>query len=250
MAAAWFQVYCPLCTAALQVRLGVGNTTVECALCEKEFVTQVQPAHLPEDAAEGKRPQRKVLESGSSPRPMLTAYNIFMKGETARVRKQLPNCSENGQFRVAAARWHDSLMNPKNLATGAQARTDASSDDVQMGGGGAHAHTAARVEGGAGNGEAVVAGCPAGGEVLDSDEDEDPTAMFRRPMRGPVRRGRPPAPNASVLEEAQSRLQRGMSAAQLTAPQLKQLLLAANKSLGGSKEDLVERYQNTVAHGS
>ena len=204
--AAWFQVNCPHCTAALQVRLGVGNATVECARCEKDFVVQVQPAHLPSaDAAARKRPQRKALQADSSPRPTLTAYKIFMKSEMAMVRKQLPNCSPHGHFRVASTRWHDSPMNPKNMVTGAPARTDASSDacsdDVPVGGDGARADArAAREEGGAGNGE-------------ESDDDEDHTSFLRGPVRGPVRRGRPPAPNAAVLQEAQLRLQRGVKRA-------------------------------------
>ena len=76
--AAWFQVNCPHCDAALQVRLAVGNTTVACAECDQHFVAQLQPAHLPAEAASAKRLRRKdPVPANRSRRPFLTRHTIL-----------------------------------------------------------------------------------------------------------------------------------------------------------------------------
>ena len=48
MALAWFQVACPNCAAALQVKLPAGVTAVHCSQCEEVFRVDVPVSAVPE----------------------------------------------------------------------------------------------------------------------------------------------------------------------------------------------------------
>lgn len=263
----WFQVNCPLCDAALQVRLSVGNTTVACAECEEQFVAQLQRAHLPAEAASAKRPQRKdPLPAGRSHRASLTAYNIFMKHELPKVRKEQPGRTELGHFLEASSRWHDSPMNPKNLVAGAaparvgSSGNDESVDDVFMDA--RETLAGGATEEGVGEGEEERRAAAGGnGSEASSDEDDlaNAAAILSGRPRVPARRGRPPTKNDAVLHTAREKLRCAADAAAatagkgaLTASELKQLLLDAGESVTGSKSALVERFiqMRTRAGGS
>ena len=128
-AAAWFQVNCPACDAALQVRLSEGNTEVVCAQCDKEFVVQVPRAHLA--AATSQRlPQRKEPPHR---RLLLGAYQTFMKHELRKVRKEHPELTKMAVWCAASAHWHDSPMNPARATAAHAADGDDANDEPTRG---------------------------------------------------------------------------------------------------------------------
>ena len=125
----WFQVTCPKCTGALQVRLPEGVTSVQCSQCKAVFAVQVQPVAL--NSSSGSAPaakrsrKRKKDSTGASPsaaggsgQPQppraLSAYNVFMKGEVAKVKSEHPELAHREAFKLAAERWQSSPMNPQN----------------------------------------------------------------------------------------------------------------------------------------
>ena len=109
----WFQVTCPNCTSALQVKLPEGVTSVQCSQCKAVFAVQVQPVALtpPGSVPAVKRSRKRKKDAsggdgkddGTKEQPRaLSAYNVFMKGEVAKVKKeQTERASTN--FRCAAA---------------------------------------------------------------------------------------------------------------------------------------------------
>ena len=129
----WFQVTCPKCTGALQVRLPEGVTSVQCSQCKAVFAVQVQPVALSSTAGSApaaKRSRKRKKESGAAaaasaahggaaagasqaPRA-LSAYNVFMKGEVAKVKQEHPSLAHRDAFKLAAERWQSSPMNPQN----------------------------------------------------------------------------------------------------------------------------------------
>ena len=116
----WFQVTCPGCTASLQVRLPEGITSVQCSQCKAVFAVQVQPIALTAQSAApiGKRSRKrksdKMAGLGNQPPRALSAYNVFMKGEVARVKKERADLPHREAFKLAAERWQASPMNPQN----------------------------------------------------------------------------------------------------------------------------------------
>jgi LSD1 subclass zinc finger protein len=110
----WFQVTCPNCTAALQVRLPEGVTSVQCSQCKAVFAVQVQPIAL---SSSGQAPptkrsrKRKAADKsggaipgdGSQPRT-LSAYNVFMKGEVAKVKTEHPELPHREAFKLVRTR--------------------------------------------------------------------------------------------------------------------------------------------------
>ena len=116
----WFQVTCPKCTGALQVRLPEGVTSVQCSQCKAVFAVQVQPVALappggPQAPVKRSRKRKKDTgnDDGSAPR-MLSAYNVFMKSEVARVKAERPQLPHREAFKLAAEHWQASPMNPQN----------------------------------------------------------------------------------------------------------------------------------------
>ena len=87
-AASWFQVNCPACTAALQVRLTAGETSVACSealSCHEVFTVKVLPAML--KAAEAAPPiVTRHVDKEAAPRRAVTTYNLYIKSEGARLR--------------------------------------------------------------------------------------------------------------------------------------------------------------------
>ena len=153
----WFQVTCPKCTGALQVRLPEGVTSVQCSQCKAVFAVQVQPIALtppggPQPIPKRSRKRKKDSSvhdprdghidpatgnpTGGPPRA-LSAYNVFMKGEVARVKTEHPELPHREAFKLAAERWQASPMNPQN--GGDRFPLKHVSADDGGGGGGAHA---------------------------------------------------------------------------------------------------------------
>jgi LSD1 subclass zinc finger protein len=102
----WFQVTCPNCTAALQVRLPEGVTTVQCSQCKAVFAVQVQPVALNTSSTQAptKRSRKRKSStadksSGEVPRT-LSAYNVFMKGEVAKVKGEHPELPHREAFKL------------------------------------------------------------------------------------------------------------------------------------------------------
>ena len=126
----WFQVTCPKCTGHLQVRLPEGVTSVQCSQCKAVFAVQVQPVALMPAAAggsgsaAGKKSRKrkksepdsaepKAISASQQPRT-LSAYNVFMQGEVAKVKAEFPQLQHREAFKLAAERWQASPMNPQN----------------------------------------------------------------------------------------------------------------------------------------
>ena len=116
----WFQVTCPSCTVALQVRLPEGVTSVQCSQCKAVFAVQVQPIALSAASMPAPKRSRKRKSGGDKsgaqgePNRMLSAYNVFMKGEVAKVKAEHPELVHRDAFKLAAERWQTSPMNPQN----------------------------------------------------------------------------------------------------------------------------------------
>jgi len=121
----WFQVTCPNCTSALQVKLPEGVTSVQCSQCKAVFAVQVQPVALtpPGSVPAVKRSRKRKKDghegeygaSSSKDQPRaLSAYNVFMKGEVANVKSEHPELPHREAFKLAAERWQSSPMNPQN----------------------------------------------------------------------------------------------------------------------------------------
>jgi len=117
----WFQVTCPSCTTGLQVRLPEGVTSVQCSQCKAVFAVQVQPDALIAASSQPIPKRSRKRRSGgekstadSEPNRMLSAYNIFMKGEVAKVKGEYPELVHREAFKLAAERWQASPMNPQN----------------------------------------------------------------------------------------------------------------------------------------
>ena len=99
----WFQVTCPSCAAALQVKLPEGVTSVQCSQCKAVFAVQVQPTALAAQAqpAAGKRSRkRKTEKDNNAPPRTLSAYNVFMKGEVAKVKGEHPELPHREAFKM------------------------------------------------------------------------------------------------------------------------------------------------------
>ena len=117
----WFQVTCPKCTGALQVRLPEGVTSVQCSQCKAVFAVQVQPVALappggpvPPVKRSRKRKKDTGLGDDSGAPRTLSAYNVFMKSEVAKVKAEHPSLPHREAFKLAAERWQASPMNPQN----------------------------------------------------------------------------------------------------------------------------------------
>ena len=116
----WFQVTCPSCAQHLQVKLPEGITSVQCSECKGVFAVQVQPAALQPSLQSGaaKRSRKRKIEKEGSGAPgvprALSAYNVFMKAEVAKVKAANPDLLHRDAFKQAAEGWQASPMNPQN----------------------------------------------------------------------------------------------------------------------------------------
>ena len=141
----WFQVTCPGCSAHLQVRLPEGITSVQCSECKAVFAVQIQPSALaPQQGPHphSRKRKKKVERDVSAPPRALSAYNVFMKAEVAKVKGEHPDMPHREAFKMvsrrapgrvpslprparatqrctfrcaqAAERWQSSPMNPQN----------------------------------------------------------------------------------------------------------------------------------------
>ena len=113
----WFQANCPTCGAHLQVRLPEGITSVQCSECKAVFAVQIQPTALTPQAqpASSKRSRKRKSEKDTAAPPRaLSAYNVFMKAEVAKVKAEHPQLAHREAFKMAAERWQASPMNPQN----------------------------------------------------------------------------------------------------------------------------------------
>jgi hypothetical protein len=122
---AWFQVTCPCCSAALQTKLGVGTTSVQCSQCKKVFAVDVKDGDVSGTSAPPVQRRRKK-DGDVDMSAGLKAYHDFMSLEMRRLYRESPNLTKQQVMQHAAALWHDSDMNPKNAPA-------VQEDDVDMG---------------------------------------------------------------------------------------------------------------------
>ena len=163
-AASWFQVNCPACTAALQVRLAAGETSVACSealSCHEVFTVKVLPTML--KAAEAAPPiVTRHVDKEAAPRRVLTTYNLYMKSEIARLRRADQTLDLQAAWKRAGVGWADAPMNPKNAPAGPPAAaTAAAAPPPPAPAGAAAAAAAARTA------------VPAVGRRFDLMEDDD-----------------------------------------------------------------------------
>ena len=186
----WFQVTCPKCTGALQVRLPEGVTSVQCSQCKAVFAVQVQPVALappggPTPPVKRSRKRKKDTGMGDdagAPKT-LSAYNVFMKTEVAKVKAEHPSLPHREAFKLAAERWQASPMNPQNggerfpqqLADKGGALTMVPTTVSGAAGGDGAGFAPGDVPGGAGSmaTETATGGAANEGEEEDDGEDGD-----------------------------------------------------------------------------
>ena len=149
---AWFQVICPSCTAALQTRLPVGVTPVECSQCKTVFAVQIHAAVMKDVVMQSpskvKRTRKASLRAAAErdleeqrrngPPPVTLAYRLFLSQEMRHLYKEHPGMSHTDVMRKAASNWAASPMNPKNaptLSDAADARPIDSAGPSGVGGG-------------------------------------------------------------------------------------------------------------------
>ena len=138
---AWFQVCCPECDAALQVKLPVGITSVECSQCEVIFSVKIQAAAMKDVVLESpskrkrsradsvraaalKQLEERRAAAGRLP-PVTVAYRLFLKLEMRRLYKEHPTWRHADVMRKAVSNWHASPMNPTNAPALPNANTAA-----------------------------------------------------------------------------------------------------------------------------
>mmetsp|Transcript_51412 Transcript_51412/g.151567 ORF Transcript_51412/g.151567 Transcript_51412/m.151567 type:complete len:196 (+) Transcript_51412:83-670(+) len=141
----WFQVICPQCAAALQVKLPAGCSSVECSQCKSAFGVQVDVQALPH--RERSQPSRRARQSTSNDArrrtPTMELYSTFMKEEMQRIRREKPELASKRPehvrqvFQMAANNWASAPTNSKTAAA-----QDAAAGGSGSGSGG----TAAREE--------------------------------------------------------------------------------------------------------
>ncbi len=99
------------------MRLPEGITSVQCSECKAVFAVQIQPTALTPQAqpASSKRSRKRKSEKDTAAPPRaLSAYNVFMKAEVAKVKAEHPELAHREAFKMAAERWQASPMNPQN----------------------------------------------------------------------------------------------------------------------------------------
>ncbi|TFK26797.1 hypothetical protein FA15DRAFT_587650, partial [Coprinopsis marcescibilis] len=55
--------------------------------------------------------------TGGGGKKKLTAFNLFMKTEMARLKEEEPELTHKERFKLATENWKDSSKNPKNAAS-------------------------------------------------------------------------------------------------------------------------------------
>ena len=115
--ASWFQVNCPSCTAALQVRLAEGSWPVACSQalkCHAIFTVKVHAQMLKAPEALPVASRRHSVRVARA----VNAYNLFIKIEAKRLRTLDCTLKAADAWTLAAAGWAASPMNPKNAPAG------------------------------------------------------------------------------------------------------------------------------------
>ncbi|KAJ2934332.1 hypothetical protein H1R20_g2762, partial [Candolleomyces eurysporus] len=59
------------------------------------------------------KPAKKTKSVGGGGKKKLTAFNLFMKTEMARLKESEPTLSHKDRFKLATSNWKDSDKNPK-----------------------------------------------------------------------------------------------------------------------------------------
>ena len=111
--ASWFQVNCPSCTAALQVRLAEGSWPVACSQvlrCKAIFTVKVHASMLKTPEAPPVASKRHTVRVAQA----VHTYNLFIKIEAKRLRTLDRTLTAAHAWTLAAAGWAASQMNPKN----------------------------------------------------------------------------------------------------------------------------------------
>ena len=98
---------------------------MQCSQCKAVFAVQVQPVALAQSLQEPvpKRSRKRKKEGSAAsnadgdaavPPRTLSAYNVFMKSEVAKVKNEHPQLAHREAFKLAAEHWQSSPMNPQN----------------------------------------------------------------------------------------------------------------------------------------
>ena len=122
--ASWFQVNCPSCTAALQVRLAEGSWPVACSQvlqCKAIFTVKVHASMLKTPEAPPVASKRHTVRVAQA----VHTYNLFIKIEAKRLRTLDRTLTAAHAWTLAAAGWAVSPMNPKNAPAGVTATATA-----------------------------------------------------------------------------------------------------------------------------
>ena len=119
--AGWFQVVCPMCDAALQVRLPEGTSSVRCSRalnCAADFRVFVPAVALKDAVPVGDDQVRRARPLDEDKEPSaLVLYRAFMKTELARLRHDERGLARPEAMKRAAAAWRRAPANPMNGAT-------------------------------------------------------------------------------------------------------------------------------------
>ena len=101
----WFSFTCPSCALTLQAKLPEGITSVQCSGCKSVFAVQIQPTVAgPSGPAgqhkKGARKRSKIDKEGNTAPRVLNAYNVFMKEELAKVKREHPELIHKDAFKM------------------------------------------------------------------------------------------------------------------------------------------------------
>jgi hypothetical protein len=105
-----FVVLCTSCSAALQVYLAAGTSSVRCDVCSHVFKVEVSSSDLPARTVRQRRQPRAAKQLPA----VLVAFNRYKKAEMARLKDAQPTLSNKERLKQACSSWHNAPENPKN----------------------------------------------------------------------------------------------------------------------------------------
>ena len=125
-----FLVLCSDCSAALQVYLPAGISSVRCDLCSHVFKVEVLASDLPHRTPIPHRQPRKERMLPA----VLDAFNRFKAPYMLRLKAEEPALSQREFLKRAAILWHTAPENPKNGCQAAAAGEAAGAEGAAGGG--------------------------------------------------------------------------------------------------------------------
>jgi LSD1 subclass zinc finger protein len=122
----WFSVSCPSCAIHLQAKLPEGITSVQCSECRTVFAVQISPTSVAPQPVKKSRKRSKTEKDPTAAPRQLSAYNLFMKEEVAKVKREHPELVHREAFKMVSCR----IISPcDTLDPAPQAMTDRSRTD-------------------------------------------------------------------------------------------------------------------------